>query len=310
MMLTGFILAAGFGTRLRPLTDHIPKALAPICGKPLLQRALEQFCRFGITRIGVNAFHFPDQMKAFKEQSTIAFDLFTETEKIRGTGGALHFARDFLSATDDFFICNVDILAHVNIEALYKKFLSYNCSAGLVAIASDSEASIRYDNTTKEYTGAKSDSDASGRHGEFLGMVFYKRDFLSTLHSDDFSILPVWKRAQNMGQSIKVIETEAIYWKDAGTPKALAGIHFDLIEGKCALSLPSHMIIDSPMQKAYPAHYCAKEISRLGPNVWCEASSIPDGITFENSIVLNHAVLTPGKSYKNIIITEWGEIPF
>ena len=309
-MLTGFILAAGFGTRLRPLTDHIPKALAPVCGKPLLQRALERFSQFGITRIGVNAFHFPDQMQAFSEQSTIAFSLFLETEKIRGTVGGLHFARDFLSAADIFLVCNVDIIAHVDIEALYRKFLSYNCSAGLVAIPLHSEGSIRYNNKTKEYTGAKSDPDASGSYGEFLGMVFYKRDFLLAFNPDDFSILPVWKRAQNMGQSIKVIETETAYWKDAGTPKALAGIHFDLIAGRCALSIPSHMVIDSFGKKAYPAHFSANEISRLGSNVWCEAVSIPERVSVENSVVLNNAVLTPGKSFKNAIITEWGEMPF
>ena len=196
MMITGFILAAGFGTRLKPLTDHIPKALAPICGKPLLQRALEFCLQQGMERICVNSFHFPEQMQAFREHSTIDFSLFQETGKIRGTGGALYFARDFLSQSDFFFTCNVDILAGVDLPLLFKKFISLKCSAGLVAIPLTSGGSIYYNKATKEYEGAKTDTGASGSPAEFLGMAFYKKNFLSLLQPDDFSILPLWKRAQ------------------------------------------------------------------------------------------------------------------
>ena len=97
-MLTGFILAAGFGTRLRPLTDHLPKALISVCGKPLLQRALEFYENNRVKPIGVNSHHFPEFIKSFKNNSAIPFELFHETGAIRGTGGALLFAREFLAA--------------------------------------------------------------------------------------------------------------------------------------------------------------------------------------------------------------------
>jgi NDP-sugar pyrophosphorylase family protein len=310
MMLTGFILAAGFGTRLKPLTDHIQKALLPVCGRPLLQRSLEFYSLSGIRRIGVNAFHFPDQMRAFQEQSTIAFELFQETEKIRGTGGAFHFARNFLSESDYFFTCNVDIIAQVNFEALHRKFLSSQCSAGLVAIPLAIGGSIYYDRETKEYGGAKNDPGASGARAEFLGMAFYKKDFLKIVRPDDFSILPVWKRAQEEGQSVKIIETEAIYWKDAGTPASLAGIHFDMLGRRCSLSISPDMIVDFVNKKAFPGNYSPDEISRLGSNVWCEAAHVPANVYIENSIVFDNAVLAPGTSLKNTLVTQWGKIPF
>jgi mannose-1-phosphate guanylyltransferase len=310
MMLTGFILAAGFGTRLKPLTDHIPKALVPVCGKPLLQRALEHCNRSGILRIGVNAYHLPDQMKAFQTHSAIPFNLLLETGKIRGTGGALYFASDFLSGGDVFFTCNVDIVTQVDIAALHRKFLSENCAVGLVAIPSAAGGSIYYDLKTKEYRGAKSDPDASGVGAEFLGMAFYRNDFTEILRPDDFSILPVWKRAQEMGHRIKVIESEPAYWKDTGTPETLAGIHFDLLERRCSLSIPSDMMVDSVNKKAFPKHYSPGEISKLGSNVWCETDSLPDEVFIENSIVFKNAVLSPGKFLKNVIMTRWCEIPF
>jgi NDP-sugar pyrophosphorylase family protein len=308
--LTGFILAAGFGTRLKPLTDHIPKALVPVCGKPLLKRALDFCSGQGISRIGVNSFHFPDQMRAYREKSEIGFSLFQETGAIRGTGGAFHFARDFLSQTDYFFACNVDILAHVDIASLFDKFQSSDSCAGLVAIPLESGGSILYDNETKEYRGAKSDPGVSGGCAEFLGMAFYRRDFLPVLRPDDFSVLPIWKRAQAEGLGVKVIEVGAPYWKDAGTPKALAGVHFDLFEKKYLFSLPSDITVDYVGKRAYPARFSPDEIARLGPNVWCEAASIPEEAFIESSVVFRDAALTAGKIVKNAIVTPWGEMGF
>ena len=310
MMLTGFILAAGFGTRLKPLTEHIPKALVPVCGRPLLERTLEFFRQSGIKRIGVNAYHFPEQMHAFKEQSAIDFELSHETEKIRGTGGGLYFARAFLSESDVFLACNVDILAQVNIPDLHKKFLSLGCIAGLVAIPLAGGGSIYYNRETKEYAGAKADPDAQGSCAEFLGMAFYKKDFLKIAQPDDFSILPVWKRARGEGRSVKIVETEAVYWKDVGAPETLAGIHFDFLEKRCSLPIPHDMIVDFVNKKAFPKRYSTNEISRLGTNVWCEAENIPRGVSIENAVVFKNAVVTPGELLRNTIITPWGKIPF
>ena len=67
-MLTGFVLAAGFGTRLQPLTDRLPKALVPICGTPLLQHVLEWYKSQGIARIGVNSHYFPEHIESFRQQ--------------------------------------------------------------------------------------------------------------------------------------------------------------------------------------------------------------------------------------------------
>ncbi len=309
-MLTGFILAAGFGTRLKPLTDHIPKALVPVCGEPLLRRALCGCRQAGMERIGVNSFHFSEQMRAFREQSEIPFELFEETGTIRGTGGALHFARDFLSAGEDFFTCNVDILAEINLNVLHERFLAEDCTAGLVALAVPGKGSIYYDRRTKDYGGAQTDPGAAGDCAEFLGMVFYKKDFLSLVRPDDFSILPVWKRAQEMGRRVKVIETQAAYWKDAGTIGSLARIHFDVLERRCSLSVPDAMTIDFARAVAFPSNYSPRDAARLGSRVWCEAASLPDEVFIENSIVLKDAVLPPCRFLRNTILTRWGELHF
>jgi Nucleoside-diphosphate-sugar pyrophosphorylase involved in lipopolysaccharide biosynthesis/translation initiation factor 2B, gamma/epsilon subunits (eIF-2Bgamma/eIF-2Bepsilon) len=307
-MLTGFILAAGFGTRLRPLTDHLPKALISVCGSPLLQRALEFYERNGIKRIGVNSHHLPELIEGFKNNSAIPFKLFHESGAIRGTGGALLFARDFLSALETFCICNVDIIADVNLASLYETFLSHDCICGLIAVPQEKDGSIYYGATTKEYCGARTERPAAEATAEFIGMAFYKKEFLKIIAPEDFSIVPVWKRARQLGHSVKVLEVPDACWKDTGTPRALAQIHFDVLEKRLSLSAPSDLTVDFDNKRAYPKTFSSNEISALGRDVWCEASNIPDGVFLEKCVVLRGAKIPVKEHVKNVLITPWGEM--
>ncbi|MGB7567348.1 MAG: sugar phosphate nucleotidyltransferase [Chitinivibrionales bacterium] len=307
-MLTGFILAAGFGTRLRPLTDHLPKALISVCGKPLLQRALEFYENNRVKPIGVNSHHFPEFIKSFKNNSAIPFELFHETGAIRGTGGALLFAREFLAAGETFCVVNVDIISDANPSSLYETFLSYDCMCGLVAVPQEKNGSIYYDAATKEYCGARTERPAADAFAEFIGMAFYKRNFLDLITPEDFSIVPVWKRARQMGHSVKVLETPGALWKDAGTAASLASIHFDALNKRLSLSTPSDMVIDFENKRAYPKTFSSNKISTLGPDVWCEIPDIPQGAFLEKCVVLKGAKVRQKEQIRDVLITPWGEM--
>jgi len=309
-MLTGFILAAGFGTRLRPLTDNVPKALVPACGKPLLLRSLENLHSQGVERIGANCHHHPDMVIDFQRRSPIPFSLFHETGTIRGTGGAFYFAKDFLSESPDFFVCNVDIFSSVPIAMLHDKFRAMECVAGLIAVPVAHGGSIYYDCGAKEYLGARADGPAVAGSADFIGMAFYKKEFLELLKADDFSIVPVWKRAREMGYSVKVLEVAASYWTDVGTPAALAGFHFDVIDGKYPLPLPSGMLVDAAHRRAYPGAYSPGEIQQLGREVWCEAPRLPEKIWFEKCVVFANGVFPLENPIRNCLVTPWGSIKF
>lgn len=307
-MLTGFILAAGFGTRLRPLTDHIPKALVPACGMPLLLRSLENLHTHGIDRIGVNSHHYPDMIDGFHRQSPIPFSLFHETGAIRGTGGAFYFAKEFLSGTADFFVCNVDILSSAPIAALYEKFRATGCIAGLVAVPVARGGSISYDCGDKEFRRVRAGGTDAAAGADFIGMAFYKKEFLELIAPDDFSIVPVWKRARELGHSVKILEVAATYWIDVGTPAALARFHFDAIDGKYPLPPHGGMVIDTVNRRAYPEAYSPREIQQLGREVWCEAPRIPEHTRFESCVVLPEGIFPPGNSIRDFLITQWGSI--
>ena len=116
------IFAAGLGTRLKPFTDHHPKALAVVNGKTLLQRNIEYLASYGITRIIVNAHHFAEQISAFIDQNRfpgLRISLSYEKNQPLETGGGLKNASWFFEDdAEPFIVMNADILTNLNIHNL------------------------------------------------------------------------------------------------------------------------------------------------------------------------------------------------
>lgn len=112
------VLAAGFGTRLRPITDHIPKPLVPILGHPLIGIAISQLQQAGAKNIGVNAHHLSDKISAFLARyhgNTIK--LSVETPEILGSGGALVPFKDWIGQ-GSVLVYNGDILSNIDFANL------------------------------------------------------------------------------------------------------------------------------------------------------------------------------------------------
>jgi N-acetyl-alpha-D-muramate 1-phosphate uridylyltransferase len=117
----GFILAAGLGTRLKPWTDHHPKALARVNGKSLLQRNVEYLQKFGITNVVVNVHHFADQIIEAIETNHgwgSKISISNETEMVLETGGGLLKAKNLLAGYQNFVLMNCDILTNLNLNLL------------------------------------------------------------------------------------------------------------------------------------------------------------------------------------------------
>ena len=106
------ILAAGFGTRLRPITWTMPKPMVPVCNRPLIGYAIEAFLRAGIHDFVVNLHHRPDAIERDLRRrygDEAQFELSRE-EEILGTGGGVRRVRRFLEGEDVFFLVNADTI--------------------------------------------------------------------------------------------------------------------------------------------------------------------------------------------------------
>ena len=114
------IFAAGLGTRLKPLTDHMPKALVPVAGKPMLEHVILKLIASGFDEIVINIHHFAEQIINFlKEKNNFGIKIWIsdETEELLDTGGGIKKASSLLN--EPFLVHNADILSNVDLKALY-----------------------------------------------------------------------------------------------------------------------------------------------------------------------------------------------
>ena len=114
------IFAAGLGTRLKPLTDHMPKALVPVAGKPMLEHVILKLIASGFDEIVINVHHFAEQIIDFmKEKNNFGIKIWIsdETEELLDTGGGIKKASSLLN--EPFLVHNADILSNVDLKALY-----------------------------------------------------------------------------------------------------------------------------------------------------------------------------------------------
>ena len=310
--MIGFILAAGFGTRLKPLTENIPKALVPVCGVPVLERNLTFFNEQGIKRIAINVHYLPEKIYSFRESSSINFDIFHEKDTIRGTGGALYFARDFLGSDEIFCVANADIISNVAIQKQAQLFLESDCIAALVAAPAGGSGTILYDPDSMEYRGPQANRGPSrnARGADFTGMAFYRKKVLDFVSRDDFTVLPVWEKVQKKGFSVKVLLQENMYWGDTGTPSALAKIHFDVLDRAVELKVPENYHIDYEKKIAFPVSLTKKAEKTLGKYCWIDTDMIADTADITRSVVYSDAVVGDRRSLLKMILTKWGGIPF
>lgn len=131
--MQAMILAAGLGTRLKPLTDDTPKALINVYGRTLLEIAIRNLIEYGFNKIIINVHHHADKIKQFIEANTFAADIYIsdETELLLDTGGGIKNALHFFDNLP-VLIHNVDIISNLDLNEFYNYHLSDDSLASLV----------------------------------------------------------------------------------------------------------------------------------------------------------------------------------
>lgn len=129
------IFAAGLGTRLKPLTDTMPKALVPVGGKPLLWHVLQKLKAAGFERIVINVHHFAQQIIDYlKVNNNFGIDIriSDETEMLLETGGGIKKALPLFDQDSPILIHNVDILSNIDLNSVYEEAVNTNVDALLL----------------------------------------------------------------------------------------------------------------------------------------------------------------------------------
>jgi len=119
--MKALLLCAGFGTRLKPLTDKIPKALVRYNNRPIIEHQIEKLTKYGVTELAVNTHHLANHIDDYFSMNSfgIRINTFFEQE-ILGTGGAVLNLKDFFSSEEFFIVLNVDAFFEFNLQNIIK----------------------------------------------------------------------------------------------------------------------------------------------------------------------------------------------
>ncbi len=239
------VLAAGYGTRLRPLTDRLPKPLVPVLGRPLLARVVEGLRAAGARRIAINSHHLPEQIARCVEQLALTdhaceYRLLHEPA-ILGTGGALVNARAFLDQGEPFLLHNGDVLTDLDLRALVA---AHRADGALVTLAlADDPATnsvlLAPDGTVLDINGRHAVAAAAGeaRLLTYTGVAVIEPGLFRWLPGSGYATLveALLSALADRPGAVRGFAPSPLYWNDLGTVARLLGAHRDLlVEGRTA----------------------------------------------------------------------------
>jgi NDP-sugar pyrophosphorylase family protein/aminoglycoside/choline kinase family phosphotransferase len=304
MRLTVFILAAGRGERLRPVTDHFPKPLLPVLGKPVLKSILEKVSHIS-GEIGINLHYKKETIANWLGRSDFGkmVRLFPE-EPVLGTGGALKNAEDFLK-DGLFLVHNSDIVSDIDLENLISLHISSGNLATLAVhdrpefnklildkngLLTDIVKQPRPILTSSRGREVKKSAPLSrrrrsggwGRLLAFTGIAVYRPEFLNLLPDGISSVVDAWLRAVEEGYAIGTLDVGGCFWSDIGTPGSYAAtvIHALRDTGETLYIDPS-------------ASWC-KNVELDGYIVIEKGTTVLNNAAFKNGISVRNCIMLPG----------------
>ncbi len=228
--MQAIILAAGFGTRLRPYTLIRPKPLFPILNRPLLHRLLDMLAAVGCRRIIVNCHHLATQIRdALGPYPEVICQYELE---ILGTGGSLRLA---LSHLDDepLLVMNGDIVHCIDLAALYEY---HRCSSNTVTMAVHDYPRFN----TVAVTGNRVISFqpvAGAQQVAFTGIHVVEPQVLTKIPEHSFfHIIDLYQKLAGVGR-VGILRMDDAFWRDIGTPDDYLQLHGELLGGTVAMEV-------------------------------------------------------------------------
>jgi NDP-sugar pyrophosphorylase family protein len=245
--MKAMVLAAGLGTRLRPLTDDRPKALVEVADRTLLEITLTRLRTFGIREVMINVHHFAEMVVAYLKAND-NFGMRVEISRedvLLDTGGGLkkagHFFLEASSNPDEPFILhNVDVISTIDLRRM-AQFHTDNQALATLAVQGRKTSRYLLFDEKLQLCGRR-----SGRDGEtelvrpspqtealaFAGIHVISPRLINLLSEEGaFSIINSYLRLAGQGQKISAFQADKYYWRDLGRPDDLRQAALDLERG-------------------------------------------------------------------------------
>jgi len=233
--MKAMILAAGLGTRLRPLTDDRPKALVEVAGRTLLEITLRRLRGFGIREVIVNVHHFADMVVDYLKRND-SFGMRIEIsreEVLLDTGGGLKraawfFLEDSSDAEEPFVLHNVDVLSTIDLQRMVQFHRENQALATLAVQERETSRYLLFDEQN-QLCGRRAGHDGvpeiarpaqEMRPLAFSGIHVISPRLLALMTEQGvFSIITSYLRVAGQGESIAAFRADEYYWRDLGRPE-------------------------------------------------------------------------------------------
>ncbi len=242
--MKAMILAAGLGTRLRPLTDDRPKALVEIAGRTLLEITLSRLRSFGVTEVIVNVHHFAEMILDYlKTHDNFGMRIEVSREEVLlDTGGGLKkaawfFLEDSTRLDEPFLLHNVDVISTIDLRQM-TQFHSENHALATLAVQNRETSRYLFFNDHLQLCGRRIGRDQKPEivrpspHLQSLAFsgihVISPRLFPLITEEGVFSIITTYLRLAAQGENIFAFRSDDYYWRDLGRPADLTQAALDL----------------------------------------------------------------------------------
>lgn len=289
--MKAMIMAAGFGTRLRPLTDRLPKTLVPVVNRPVLERNIEYLSNYGIRDIIINAHYHADQIQNFISSCKIPRVKLTVSyeEEILGTGGGISNCREFFKDST-FLAINGDVLTNINLDRAVTGHKESGAPVTMVLhdFSRFNQIDITYDNKVKKIHR----STLPGRLA-FTGIHILESEIFNYLPEKGYAdiISSCYNPLLESGGSINAFITTDHYWYDIGTIESYKKASMDFLE------LENMQFVKGENTRL-DSSVLLKNWVIIGNNVIIEKDAVID-----SSIIWDHVIINAGMNIKNSIVT-------
>lgn len=224
--MEGIILAAGLGTRLRPLTDEKPKALMEVRGLTLLEIAIDRVHSAGARRIVVNVHHHADMMVDYikSHRWPCPVDISLERVKPLNTGGGIKLACMYLDRHEDILVHNVDVLERIDLRDLVRRHRADENMATLCVSERPSQRLLAFDAEEHLVKRTTAETVPEGCHAlAFSGVSMITPSFIRHMERGTaaYNVVDEFIRLSFEGHRIMAYRHDPSLWLDVGTPENL-----------------------------------------------------------------------------------------
>ncbi len=298
------VLAAGFGTRLRPLTDRLPKPLIPILGQPLLRHIIMKLAKSKVTDIGINIHHNAHMIHGFLEMAQpagVGIEISHE-QQIMGVAGGIAGFRTFLQDEDFFILHNGDVLSAVSLEALIATYTQEPALFTMVVHDHPDFNTVSID-TNGHIIDIRDELNARGvaRKLAYTGIACVDTAFLDFIPEGPADLIPILLDLIIRGHhSIRAVIVDDCCWRDIGTIASYYETHKEILLMKNPL-VEENLIPQGPVFFG-DGTQVAEDVELQGFISAGNNCIVPRGCILENCIIWDNVAIEEKASFKDAII--------